>query len=517
MRIILKQNHQQKGGAYRPSGANRLFKDRGTAIIIGAGVLAVVAVLCIAVVLWPKEQPPASTSTSSWSEPKKDKDYNASAGVISKTEYTGTVLEETPDAGREYLDSTLFIGDSNTYRYMVYADDQGKAFTNLDNTIGVVSMGAGAITELKCLQFKGYSSPVTIPEAVKIMQPQRIIIGFGSNNLGAKTETFIQDYKKGLQAIHKAYPYADIIVNAVPPLDKQRANTQLTMKQVDAFNKGIAEMCSAEGYKFLDSSEALKDPATGWAKKDYTLGDGVHLNKDGVNALFQYIRTHAYITEDQRPKPLKSIPKVQGVPPGLISQDPIAVRGAKFPVNFVVVGNGHIEGQTSQMVKKGLTTSAVTAVPDEGWVLDHWEASIGHVENAYTIAFTVPQEVDSNGAVITAVFVEEVHEHEWEEVERREPTCIESGYIKYKCRWCPETKQDPIPATEQHTYIDGKCSVCGLADPNYLPTPQPSLPPSPAPEPPPAPEPSPSEPSVPEPPPPENSTPTEGGTPPAVE
>ena len=67
-----------------------------------------------------------------------------------------TLLGATQDAGRSYLDETLFIGDSNTARYMMYADDTGMAFTTQANNIGVVSMGAGAITTLKCEQFSGY-------------------------------------------------------------------------------------------------------------------------------------------------------------------------------------------------------------------------------------------------------------------------------------------------------------------------------------------------------------------------
>src|SRR5699024_12641999 len=40
------------------------------------------------------------------------------------------------------------------------------------------------------------------------------------------------------------------------------------------------------------------------------------------------------ISEDRRPQPLGDIPKPNGTPVGLISQDPIAVRGAKVPVEF---------------------------------------------------------------------------------------------------------------------------------------------------------------------------------------
>jgi len=414
----------------------------------------------------PSSAPASSMGASSIVVNPDDADYDKTAGVIDKTAYGGTVLEETKDAGREYLDETLFLGDSNTYRYMMYGDETGQAFTGLDNNIGVVSMGAGAITSLKCMQFKGYASPVTMPEAVALIQPRRIIICFGTNNLGGGTESFIKSYRDGLAAIHKAYKYADIIVSAVPPLDRQRENGNLSMKQVDAFNAAIAAMCKEEGYKFLDTSEALKDPATGWARKDYTLGDGVHLSKDGVTALFKYIRTHAYITEDTRPKPLKPVPKAEGVPPGLISQDPIAVRGARVPVEFVAGEGGHIEGATSQKVKKGQSCSAVTAVPDDGWEFDHWTVSYGSAGGSATLTFTVPGDADANGIVITAHFSEKECSHDWSESGRTEPTCGADGTVYYRCRWCGEERSETIGATGSHSFNEsGQCTVCGYQQP----------------------------------------------------
>ena len=69
-----------------------------------------------------------------------------------------------------------------------------------------------------------------------------------------------------LDAIEAEWPYADIIINAVPPVDKLRRNTGITMQTIDAFNQALAELASELGYHFLNSSEALKDPETGFAK-----------------------------------------------------------------------------------------------------------------------------------------------------------------------------------------------------------------------------------------------------------
>ena len=163
---------------------------------------------------------------------------------------------------------------------------------------------------------------------------------------------------QGLQAIQTAWPYCDIIVSAIPPLDKQRENTNLTMTQVDAYNAALVTMCEENGFKFLNSAEVLRDSTTGWAKTDYTLSDGVHLSKTAVTAYFDYVRTHAYVTEDRRPQPLGTIPTPDGVPANLITQDPIAVRGAKVPLEFVATNGGSLSGSTSQLVKKGGTASA---------------------------------------------------------------------------------------------------------------------------------------------------------------
>lgn len=393
----------------------------------------------------------------------------------------GTVLPATEDAGRSYVDETLFIGDSNTARYMMYADETGTAFTSLKNNIGVVSMGVGAITTLKCEQFKGDSQMYTIPDAVAKLKPRRIIICFGTNNLGGTSTdatSFIKTYRQGLQAIHDAWPYAEIIVSAIPPLDKQRENTRLDMVQVDAYNAALVTMCEEDGYRFLNSTEVLRDEATGWAKKDYTLSDGVHLSKVAVTAYFNYVRTHASQTPDQRPQPLGTIPEPDGVPLGLITSDPIAVRGAKVPVEFVASEGGSISGSTSQMVKKGGTCSTVTAVPQDGWKFAYWSASIGSAGSGSSLTFTVPSNADAGGVVVTAHFEPAAHDHNYVEVEgsRKNPTCEEKGYVKEACSICGEVREVELEATG-HKWDGGNvtqapqpgvegvrtytCTVCG--------------------------------------------------------
>lgn len=335
-----------------------------------------------------------------------DNQYDKNREALDVEQLGNTILARTDDAGQEYIDSTLFVGDSNTVRSMAYGH------TTWDNVVAAVSMGVQHITSLKMTYFEGYANPVTVPEAVKIIQPQRIIITYGTNNtVGYSVDDFISMYKEGLDAIHEAYPYADIIINAIPPIDKERENLTVTMQTIDKFNKALSEMAQEEGYKFLNSSETLKDEETGFAKKDYTIGDGIHLSKLGMDALFDYIRTHAYITEDTRPKPLKEVPGRKETPTGIITEDPLAVRGTKIRILFQSSDTslGTVDGEIEQKIKRTITSQAVTAVPNvaEGGYFTGWSCNYEGLSSAdsTTVTFTVPKVGDDvTDIYITANF-----------------------------------------------------------------------------------------------------------------
>lgn len=250
-------------------------------------------------------------------EPVKEK-------VVDRNLQEETLLHETDIADQSYIDRTLFLGDSNTARFLKVSDKNGKTFTRKENTIGVVGMGIDAISTLACMDFS--IGRMTMVESVKLLQPERIIITFGTNNLSGKNTDaagFIERYEKQLLKLIEAYPTVDLIVNSIPPITKNTVYTNLSMEQINAYNDGILKMCKKNNWKFLNSIEILKDQKTGYAKNQYMVADGLHLSADGLKAMFEYIRSHAYITEDDRMKPLASIPSIIGVPDGLIRTDPL--------------------------------------------------------------------------------------------------------------------------------------------------------------------------------------------------
>ena len=235
--------------------------------------------------------------------------YNKEENTIDTQAYTSTILEQTADAGDSYVDETLFLGDSNTARMYRMFD-----YCSYDNAIGSVGMTAKSLATFACVQVSTSSGYITMPQAVAKLQPRRVILTFGTNDLNPsyKAADFVKNYQTGIEAIVTAYPSVDIIVNAIPPIGQQHSNQSLTQTQVDEYNKALVEMCQAKGWKFLNSAEVLKDSVTGYAKSGYVeTSDGIHLTRTAMDALFNYIRTHSYITEDDRPA-LTTIPKHTG-------------------------------------------------------------------------------------------------------------------------------------------------------------------------------------------------------------
>ena len=285
--------------------------------------------------------------------------YDATKNTIDQGEFSATVLPETEDAGQEYIDTTLFLGDSNTARMYRVFD-----YCSYDNAIGSVGMSARSLQNYACVKFSGYGSYVTMPQAVALMQPRRVIVTFGTNDLDPNysAASFAENYRAGLQAIADAYPAADIIVNAIPPLGRSHSNASLTQSQVDEYNKAIVGMCDANGWKFLNSAEALKDAATGYAKEGYVeSSDGIHLTRAAMEALFTYIRTHSYITEDTRPA-LTSVPEHTDDKDAVTYTTPVAEEAPAAPEEPVSAESA--ESAESEPTPTPAATETPAATPE---------------------------------------------------------------------------------------------------------------------------------------------------------
>lgn len=254
-------------------------------------VLAVLLTFGITTTLLKKEEPAPSVSESV-ADPTSGEDLS---GHYQIDNASTALLTETADAGTDYLNDTLFLGDSNTVRLYNNGLISLQQFCAKEGIGTQVALNEGIVT------FKRDSNHYTIPQAVAMMKPRRVVMTFGTNDTGMEVSDFIAHYTALIQAIQQSYPYTDIIVNTVPPVPADHSNyPHMDQARIDDFNMALLEMCEQLGVRFLNSAEALKG-SDGYGIADYYTSGDIHLKSAGLKAVLNYLRTHALQTEDRRP------------------------------------------------------------------------------------------------------------------------------------------------------------------------------------------------------------------------
>ncbi len=198
------------------------------------------------------------------------------------------VLGETRDAGSDYLEETLFIGDSNTVRLGQFE------LISTGRLAAQEAIGIEAVNELTFLMVGDGAEPLTAAQAAGIMQPRRIMLALGTNNIGSlSVEDFAVKYEEALSALRMQAPDADIVVSAILPTAQQNSYPHLTIESIAEYNAAIMGVCTSMGVPFLNNGEALTDES-GYLLAEFADADGVHLNETGLNAWLEYYRTHAW-------------------------------------------------------------------------------------------------------------------------------------------------------------------------------------------------------------------------------
>lgn len=360
-------------------------------------VLAVLLTFGITTTLLKKEES-APSVPESVADPTPGKDLS---GHYQIDNTSAALLTETADAGTDYLNNTLFLGDSNTVRLYNNGLISLQQFCAKEGIGTQVALSEGIVT------FKKDSNHYTIPQAVAMMKPRRVVMTFGTNDTGMEVSDFIAHYTALIQAIQQSYPYTDIIVNTVPPVPADHSNyPHMDQAKIDDFNMALLGMCEQLGVRFLNSAEALKG-SDGYGIADYYTSGDIHLKSAGLKAVLNYLRTHALQTEDRRPDtnniPTRTMEYVSNPSSAVAAPSSEAVsssesqaesasspessssestgEGKKFEARYRVdkngggtlsVGNDTGNSSVTYTVTDPDKSITVTAVPAEGHVFVKW-------------------------------------------------------------------------------------------------------------------------------------------------
>lgn len=360
-------------------------KQKQAAIVCVVCALALIITICVTAVQVVKvssasDDPSSSTSTS------QSTGYDGSEYFIDAST-NSAVLTETEDAGDEYLDETLFIGDSNTVRFYM------NGFLDTQQYCALESLTIQSALTEKFVTFKNDDTLYTIAEAVAKMKPRRLIITLGTNNADGSmsAQAFVTAYEALIDAILESYEYTDIIINSIPPItESQTSYPNITQETIDQFNLALAEFAEENGYKFLNSAEALKDD-TGYGDEDYYVVDDIHLKATGLNAILNYVTTHAYISEDRRPdtdniaQRANSSTSSSGTSSSGTSSSGESSSTSEYTAKYFVdtAGGGTLtsgdetgNSNLSFDIESTDDSITVTAVPDEGYAFVKWSDGV---------------------------------------------------------------------------------------------------------------------------------------------
>lgn len=360
-------------------------------------VLAVLLTFGITTTLLKKEES-APSVPESVADPTPGKDLS---GHYQIDNTSAALLTETADAGTDYLNNTLFLGDSNTVRLYNNGLISLQQFCAKEGIGTQVALSEGIVT------FKKDPNHYTIPQAVAMMKPRRVVMTFGTNDTGMEVADFIAHYTALIQAIQQSYPYTDIIVNTVPPVPADHSNyPHMDQAKIDDFNMALLALCEQLGVRFLNSAEALKG-SDGYGIADYYTSGDIHLKSAGLKAVLNYLRTHALQTEDRRPDtnniPTRTMEYVSNPSSAVAAPSSEAVsssesqaesasspessssestgEGKKFEARYRVdkngggtlsVGNDTGNSSVTYTVTDPDKSITVTAVPAEGHVFVKW-------------------------------------------------------------------------------------------------------------------------------------------------
>lgn len=198
-----------------------------------------------------------------------------------------------------YYDDALFIGDSRTEGFRLYAGlnnatyyavkglTASTAFTepfiaptgDMKIPDGAVADPDGKLTVAQALEYDGRFG--------------KIYIMFGINELGWKNvSAFIDRYKSLVELTRKYHPDAFIYVQLILPVSKSKSDSDniYNNDRITMFNNLIAQMCADEKVFCVNAPEAVAG-ADGALPEDAGV-DGVHMKRSYCELWRDYLTSH---------------------------------------------------------------------------------------------------------------------------------------------------------------------------------------------------------------------------------
>ncbi len=172
----------------------------------------------------------------------------------------------------EYFSNTLFIGDSRTAGFYLYARVPKATY------FGVTSMSVYNVFGQNTKSETGSTQGKNLVTVLSEKQYKQIYILLGINEIWADPGSIASNFSKVVDSIKLYQPNAKIIIQSNMHVTKSMSDknpTTFSNKRIDALNDKLKKLADGKTVFYLDFV-SIFDDATGAMDPTYS-GDGVHL------------------------------------------------------------------------------------------------------------------------------------------------------------------------------------------------------------------------------------------------
>jgi len=257
----------------------------------------------VVVMLTPSAEPTSSTvlspsPTASLIPTPTKKPQEDNSNTVT---YKAGRLGRTADAGEAYYESLYYVGGVEMVNLALYTGIPDDHVFAKDD--GFTQVGA---LEDKRFRVEGYSAFFTVPEAMGKIEPKAIVMCFGYNGAPyMSVETYIFHYEKLVDAILKASPKTEIIIQMINPITYAAEQVELTKERdegvgyytnakINEINSALQDLAGKKDQHYISSDGVLRINSDPESPLDPELAqsDGQLLNRAGCEKVASYIREH---------------------------------------------------------------------------------------------------------------------------------------------------------------------------------------------------------------------------------
>ena len=211
------------------------------------------------------------------------------------------VLSDTNDGTEEFafLGDTFFFGESTTAHL---ARKGGVLDTPLlarhvwRDTSGTRMLDGRILSSsVDYIDPNGSMRKLSLEEALLCEQPRHLILSFGLNGIlyfHKHTDVFLRDYRRLILCVKELSPRTEILLQTVYPVGENTVFSEskgAINAYIEALNTSLSELSSEiDGITLVNTATILRDEH-GSLKKEYDLGDGIHLTNEAYREILRHL------------------------------------------------------------------------------------------------------------------------------------------------------------------------------------------------------------------------------------